>query len=129
MPTERSSSTALSRASRLDTFAMRPDHLDDLIADAVDRVQRRHRILEDHRDALAADVAQLVVVELGQIAAVELDRAGDRRVGRAGQPEDGLRGDALAGAGFADDGQDFALVERERDARRPRAPRRRRWRS
>ena len=34
---------------------VRLDLLDDLRADAVHRVQRRHRVLEDHRDLLAAD--------------------------------------------------------------------------
>jgi hypothetical protein len=30
-------------------------HLGDLVADRVQRVQRRHRLLEDHRDVAAAD--------------------------------------------------------------------------
>ena len=34
------------------------DSLDDLGADLVHRVQRGHRILEDHRDVVAADLAQ-----------------------------------------------------------------------
>ena len=38
---------------------MRAYRLGDLIADAVHRVQARERILEDHRDVLAADVAHL----------------------------------------------------------------------
>ena len=33
---------------------VRADRLDDLLADPVDRVQRRHRVLEDHRDLVAA---------------------------------------------------------------------------
>ena len=35
--------------------------LGDLLADRVDRVERGHRLLEDHRDLLAADAAHLVV--------------------------------------------------------------------
>src|SRR5881397_2872257 len=35
----------------------------DLPADGVDRRQRRHRILEDHRDLAAADVAHLAARE------------------------------------------------------------------
>ncbi len=35
--------------------------LDDLEPDRVDRVQGRHRLLEDDRDVVAADVAQLTV--------------------------------------------------------------------
>ena len=34
--------------------------LDELLADRVHRVQRRHRILEDHRDVVAAEALQLV---------------------------------------------------------------------
>ena len=53
------------------------DHLGDLVADAVDRVQRGHRVLEDHRDLFTADVAQLIVIEPGQLAAAIGDGAGD----------------------------------------------------
>ena len=94
---------------------MRPDHLDDLVADAVDGVQRAHRILEDHGDLLAADVAQLVVVEPVELSAAVVDRAGDPGVGGPGQTGQRLRGDALAGAGFADDRQHLARGEIERD--------------
>ena len=40
----------------LGDVAMRADHLGDLGADAIDGVQRAHRILEDHGDLFAADV-------------------------------------------------------------------------
>ena len=46
----------------LGDVAVRADHLGDLVADAIDGVQRAHRVLEDHRDLLAADVPQLIVV-------------------------------------------------------------------
>ena len=36
--------------------AVEEDRLLELLADRVDRVQRRHRILEDHRDVVAADL-------------------------------------------------------------------------
>ena len=38
---------------------MAHDRLDDLLADRVARVERGHRLLEDHRQAVAAQVAQL----------------------------------------------------------------------
>ena len=38
---------------------MQRDGFDDLIADGVDRIQRRHRLLEDHRDVFAAHVPHL----------------------------------------------------------------------
>ena len=40
-----------------------PDGLGDLLADRVHRVQRRHRLLEDHRDLVAADALHLAVAE------------------------------------------------------------------
>ncbi len=38
-----------------------PDLLDDLVADLVDRIERGHRVLEDHRDVVAADSLQLLL--------------------------------------------------------------------
>ena len=46
-----------------------------LKADREDRVQRRHRLLEDHRNIAAADFAHLLIVEIEQRAAVEYDAA------------------------------------------------------
>ena len=46
------------------------DRLDDLVADRVDRVQRRHRVLEDHRDLVAAHVAQPRLGQLEQVLAL-----------------------------------------------------------
>ena len=40
---------------------MDADLLDDLLADLVDGIQRAHRVLEDHRDPGASDLAQLVL--------------------------------------------------------------------
>ena len=47
----------------------------DLAADRVQRVQRRHRLLEDDADAVAAQSAQLGVVAADQFLAVEADAA------------------------------------------------------
>ena len=47
------------------------EDLADLAADRPDRVQRRGRLLEDHRDPVAADLAHLLVGELRQVVAVE----------------------------------------------------------
>ena len=51
MRTRSISSTARCLASFLRAPAVHAEHLADLAADAVDRVQRRQRVLEDHRDA------------------------------------------------------------------------------
>ena len=55
--------------------AVGADRLDDLPADPVDRVQRGHRVLEDHRDLLAADLAHRVLREAHQVAALVDDLA------------------------------------------------------
>jgi hypothetical protein len=47
-----------------------------LLGDPQVGVQRGHRILEDHRDALAADAAELAVAGLEEIDAVEHRGAG-----------------------------------------------------
>ena len=56
---------------RLGEAAVAHQHLDDLIADGVARIERGHRLLEDHRDAVAAQVAQLAVRQVEQTDAVE----------------------------------------------------------
>ena len=55
--------------------AMDEQHLADLALDRVQRVERGHRLLEDHADAAAADGAQEAVVAADQLLAVEADAA------------------------------------------------------
>src|SRR5712691_508466 len=77
---------------------MRLDRFGDLITDAEDRIERGHRLLEDHRDVVAANLLHLLLRELEQILAPELDLAlGDLRV-LLQQPHDRQRADALAAA-------------------------------
>ena len=56
---------------RLAHAEMDEQRLHDLQADRQDRIERGHRLLEDHRDVAAADLAHLLVGELEQVAAVE----------------------------------------------------------
>jgi hypothetical protein len=44
------------------------DRLGDLVADGQHRVQRGHRVLEDHGDLLAPDLAHRLLVEVEQVA-------------------------------------------------------------
>jgi hypothetical protein len=77
-------------------------------------VERRHRVLEDHRDAVAADLVQFRAGIGQQVLALE--QAWPRR-GRC--PPAGPSGQhalALAGAALADDAEGLALVQREADA-------------
>ena len=48
--------------------------LGDLISDGEDRIERGHRLLEDHRDAIAANASDAGVVELQEILPLELIR-------------------------------------------------------
>ena len=82
---------------------MNEQRLHDLKPDPQNRIERRHRLLEDHRDVMTADPAHLLVVELQEIAAVEHDRAGGDFGGLGEKPHDRQRGDGLARAGFTDD--------------------------
>ena len=59
------------------TAAMAQDGFDDLLADGEARIERRHRLLKNHRQAVAPEVAQGLVGHVKQIGAFETDRAGD----------------------------------------------------
>ena len=96
--------------------AVAQDGLDDLVADGEARIERGHRLLEDHRQPVAAQVAQGFVGDIEQIEAVEADRAGDLGGVLWQQPHDGERGHALAAAGFADEAERRAVGDAEVDA-------------
>ena len=66
------------------------------------------------RDLLADREGRVGVAERGQVAAEELDRARDRR-GGGEEAHDRHRERRLAAAGLADQREDFALRDRERD--------------
>ena len=96
---------------------VRLDHLDDLPADLVLRMQAGQRVLEDHADLGATDLAQLLVAHLQQVFALEQRRAAD--LGAPRKPHDGLGADALAGAGLPHDAERLTGVEAEGDPERP----------
>src|SRR5690606_18717950 len=78
--------------------------------------ERRHRVLEDHGDAVAAHVPHLIVGQIEQVLAVEHDLAADDLAGRAGdQPHHRERCHALARAALADDAERLAAVHVEGD--------------
>ena len=79
---------------------MAHQHLDDLVADGVARIERGHRLLEDHREAVAAQIAQLAVRQIEQPDAVEGHRAGHFGGRLRQQAHHGQRGHALAAAGL-----------------------------
>ena len=88
----------------------------DLVADREDRVERRHRLLEDERDLAPADAAQMRVAgAASRSTPVEAARAARRRASRGSSREQRHRGDALAAARLADDAEHLARRERERE--------------
>src|SRR4051812_11778373 len=92
------------------------DRLGDLPADGEHRIQRGHRLLEDHRDAVAAQIAHLGFAQLEQVASLVADRAADDAPRGRHQSQDGKRADALAAAGLADDAKRLALRQAVADA-------------
>ena len=97
---------------RLAHLEMDEQRLHDLLSDRQDRIERGHRLLEDHGDVASAHRAHLVVGEIEQVAPLEQDAARGNAGGVLGQqPHDGERGNRLAAAGFADDGHDLAAVD------------------
>src|SRR5207248_6881542 len=95
---------------------VRLEALADLAPDRQYRVQARHRVLEDHRDLLAANLAQRGVGEADQVAALE-ERATARHLAVARKdPEQRERRDALPAARLADEPERLARLDRERDA-------------
>ena len=101
---------------------VQPQHLDNLLPDRVQRIERGHRLLEDDGDVVAAHLADVALARGQQFLALEGDRAGRvarRRIGQ--QPQDRQRRHRLAGARFADQrhrlaGRDIErhTVDRER---------------
>ena len=67
------------RRRRRGGVAVHADRLDDLAPDREHRCQRRQRVLEDHRDRLAAKARHRPVVETDQLPPVQPDRATDGR--------------------------------------------------
>src|SRR5262249_54022155 len=87
----------------------------DLPADGEHRVERGHRLLEDHRDLLAADPAHLFLARPKQVHAVEDDLSADNAPGRIGhEPQDRQTGHALTAAALTHEAERLALIERER---------------
>ena len=93
-------------------------HLADLTLDRVQRIERGHRLLEHHRDAVAADTLQLGFGRADQLLAGKADgrsgRVGGQWVGQ--KLEDGERRHRLARARFADQRQGLAARQIKRDA-------------
>jgi hypothetical protein len=90
---------------------MRLDGFGNLIADPHDRIERGHRLLEDHRDGRASQLAELFSGELEQIGvgAVASEKNSTASAGLRGQQSHNSQGcERLAGTGLSDQSQHFA---------------------
>ncbi len=101
---------------RLRHPAMIDQRLANLVADAHDRIERGHRILEDEADIAAAHLAQVGIGHLLQVAPVEIRRTLRHLDLVRQKPHQAEHRQALAAAGFADDAKRLALVDIEVDA-------------
>src|SRR4030095_4626099 len=89
----------------------------DLIADRERRIEGCHRLLEDHRDPVPAELAHLRRRDLQQVGAFEQDlAAGDPPRRTWHEPHDRQRRYALAAAGFADESERAPGIDAEGDA-------------
>ena len=92
-------------------------HLVDLAADRDHRIERRHRLLKDHRHGGGAQLPQPAVAGGEQFLADQFDAAAGRHQ-RAllQQSHHGQRRDGFSRTAFADQAQGFALAHLQRDA-------------
>ncbi len=110
---------ALLDALPLRAATMHPQHLGHLLADRVQRRQRAHRLLEDHRDLGSAQCPHLAVLdrqEIKEAAAMPEDRPATGDPGRAWQQADQrFARQRLARPGLAHERQHLAGLDVERD--------------
>ena len=102
MPTSAKSLTARARGILVAAPEMDAHGLGDLLADGIDRVEARHRLLEDHGDVVAADLPQALSIEFGKVEC--LARLSSKPNAAVGHPPDPLwkkAHDREAGDGFA----------------------------
>ena len=88
-------------------------NLVDLLAAGHDGIERRHRFLEDHRHARAAQLAQPGLVGRQDVLALEQDLARGRLQRLGQQAHDGEGDHRLARAGFAHEADDLTGIDGE----------------
>ncbi len=94
----------------------------NLVADGEQRVQAGHRLLEDHRDFVAAHAAHVAFRQIEDVAAAEHDSPFGSAHVLLQQAHDRQGRHALARAGFTDDRHRLARHDRERDVPHHRLP-------
>ena len=91
-------------------------HFSHLRADREGRVEAGHRLLEDHRDAIAAKARHLAVRQRQQIRAGKAHSRRGTLAAAGEQIHDRQRRHRLAATGFADQAMGLALLDLERGA-------------
>jgi hypothetical protein len=91
------------------------DRLDQLAAHRIERIEAGQRILKNRADLRAADLAHLLVGQVVDAPSLESNLAGSDAARRLQQPDDGVSGQRLAGAGLSHHAQDFARGDVEGD--------------
>ena len=94
---------------------MGAQRLGDLLADGEHRIERAHRLLEDHADLPAAHLTHLARADRQQIAALEAHFTDDAALRARQQAQDRQAGHGLAAPRFAHDAQPFAGLELKGD--------------
>src|SRR5262249_5591833 len=98
-------------------WAVPQDDLEDLIPDREGWVERGHRLLEDHRDLVATQLAKLRCRQADEVGSLEPHRAAGHAPWRLGhKTHDAVRHDALATAALADDAKGVPGEERKANA-------------
>src|SRR5215469_1308830 len=102
---------------------MDAQRLGNLCPDAHHRIEARHRFLEDHRDAVAAQSFELRLIKSSEVPSLNQDTARRHASLRLWyETHNGEGCDRLSTAGLADQGQRLVAVECERDAVDSRIP-------
>ena len=108
MPTFSNSCTTCALAADLAQALVEPDRLGHLLAHREQRVERGHRVLEDHRDALTADLLELLLRAADQLRTLQAHRALHLTRGHRDEPDDRAGGDRLARPRLAHEAHDLA---------------------
>src|SRR5205085_9267511 len=88
------------------------DHLGNLVADRVDRIERGHWLLEDDCDLLAADFLHVLRPKWHEIAASPEDLSpGDATRWHGNELEHRQGGDGFAATGFANQSERLTAVD------------------
>src|SRR5438128_1484007 len=95
---------------------MRGKHLVDLLSAGHDRVERGHRLLEDHRHARAAQLAQARLARRENVLAIDHDAPGGSAQGIGEKSHRRLRDHGLARSRFTHQADDLSCLDRKAGA-------------